>query len=149
MRGGNPRAAAYRRVAAGQGEKLPEEVAQHLWIRPIHTQRTAQPHTHKAYTNILTPPPPPAVPTLATTDVETGPKVGEERGRQAFSENVSKLRCRRNMKNMDIPNGDLIAKKAKINLNILGTLALNRIRGHVDDTNIVTIDQAATSQRRM
>jgi hypothetical protein len=58
------------------------------------------PHTHKVYTNILTPP---AVPTLATTDVESGPKVGEDRGRQAFSENVSELRCRRNMKDTNIP----------------------------------------------
>jgi hypothetical protein len=104
-------------------------------------------HTHKAYTNILTPPP--AVPTLAMADVETGPKIGEDRGRQAFSENVSKLRCRRNMKNTDIPNSDLVANKVKINLNMLGTLVLHRVRGHVDGTNIVTIDQAAASQRRM
>jgi hypothetical protein len=105
------------------------------------------PHTHKAYTNILTPTP--AVPTLATTDVETGPKVGEERGWQAFSENVSELRCRRNMKDTNIPNSDLVANEVKINLNMLGTLVLNRVRGHVDGTNIVTIDRAAASQTGM
>jgi hypothetical protein len=53
------------------------------------------------------------------------------------------------MKNTDIPNGDLVANKVKINLNMLGTLVLNRIRGHVEGTNIVTIDHAAASQRRM
>ena len=36
------------------GKNLLEEVAQHLWVRHVHTQRTARPHTHKAYTNILT-----------------------------------------------------------------------------------------------
>jgi hypothetical protein len=39
---------------AGQGKNLPAKVAQHLWARPVHTQMTAWPHTHKAYTNILT-----------------------------------------------------------------------------------------------
>jgi hypothetical protein len=110
-----------------------------------YTNDIPTPHTHKAYTNILTPPLP-AVPTLATTDVETGSKVSEDRGRHAFSENVSKLRC---YWNTDIPNGDLVANKVKINLNMLCTLVLNRVRGHVDGTNIVIIDQAAAGQRRM
>jgi hypothetical protein len=53
------------------------------------------------------------------------------------------------MKDTNIPNGDLVTNEVKINLNMLGALVLNRVRGHVDGTNIVAIDQAAASQRGM
>ena len=44
------------------------------------------------------------------------------------------------MQNSDVTKGDPFPNEVKINLNVLGTLMLNRIGGHVDCTDIVTVD---------
>ena len=43
------------------------------------------------------------------------------------------------MQNTKITNGDLLPNEVKIDLNVLGSLMLNRVGGHVDSTNVVTI----------
>ena len=45
------------------------------------------------------------------------------------------------MLKFDITNNNLVSNKMKINLNVFRMLVLHRIGGHVDSTDIVTIDQ--------
>ena len=44
---------------------------------------------------------------------------------------------------------NLLPNKVDINLNVLGTTMLDRIRGHVDSTNVVTEDNNGRRQRVM
>ena len=46
-------------------------------------------------------------------------------------------------------NSHTLTKKMEINLNMLGTLVLNWIAGHVDDTDIITIDQCGAAEFSM
>jgi hypothetical protein len=50
------------------------------------------------------------------------------------------------MKDTHMTNGDLFFDKMQINLDVLCSLMLNRVRGEVDDTNIVAIHQGAATQ---
>jgi hypothetical protein len=43
---------------------------------------------------------------------------------------------------MNVTDGNALADKVKINLNILSALVLNRVGGEVDDTDIVAVDQS-------
>ena len=45
------------------------------------------------------------------------------------------------MQNTKITNGDSLPDEVKIDLNVLGALMLNRVGGHVDGTDVVTIHQ--------
>jgi hypothetical protein len=42
----------------------------------------------------------------------------------------------------NVPDGNALADKVKINLNMLGALVLNGIGGEVDDADVVTVDQS-------
>jgi hypothetical protein len=42
----------------------------------------------------------------------------------------------------NIPDGNTLTDKVKINLNMLGALVLNGVGGEVDDVDIVVIDQS-------
>ena len=53
------------------------------------------------------------------------------------------------MQNTKITNGDSLPDEVKIDLNVLGVLMLNRVGGHVDGTDVVTIHQCGTSKRGM
>jgi hypothetical protein len=44
------------------------------------------------------------------------------------------------MEDTNVPDGNTLADKVKINLNMLGALVLNRVGGEVDDADVVTID---------
>jgi hypothetical protein len=46
----------------------------------------------------------------------------------------------------NVPNGNALADKVKINLNMLGALVLNRVGGEVDDTDVVVVDQSGPRQ---
>ena len=48
-----------------------------------------------------------------------------------------------------IIDGNLLSNKVKINLNVLCALMLNRIGGHVDCADVVTIDLRGTAQGSM
>jgi hypothetical protein len=82
----------------------------------------------------------PTVKTLATTDVETGPKFQEHRGGQPLGEDVDELRSHGDMEDTNIPDGNALMDKVKIDLNMLGVLVQNGIGGEVDGTDIVTVD---------
>ena len=51
------------------------------------------------------------------------------------------------MKNSKITNGNPLPNEVEINLNMLGSLMLNRVGGHVDDTDVVTIHQRSLAKR--
>ena len=53
------------------------------------------------------------------------------------------------MQNTKITNSDSFPDEVKINLNVLGSLMLNWIGGHVDYTNVVTIHQCGAPERGM
>jgi hypothetical protein len=40
----------------------------------------------------------------------------------------------------NVPDGNTLADKLKINLNMLGVLVLNWVGGEVDDTDVVAVD---------
>jgi hypothetical protein len=43
---------------------------------------------------------------------------------------------------MNVPDGNVLVDKVRINLNMLGALVLNGIGGEVDGADIVTVDQS-------
>ena len=53
------------------------------------------------------------------------------------------------MKNSKITNGDPLLDEVEVNLNMLGSLMLNRIGGHVDGADVVTIHQRSSAKRGM
>jgi hypothetical protein len=46
------------------------------------------------------------------------------------------------MKDTDVPDGNVLMDKVKINLNMLGVLVLNGVGGEVDGTDVVTVNQS-------
>jgi hypothetical protein len=61
----------------------------------------------------------PAIPTLATTDIEIGAKLREEWIRHTLGEDVGKLRSRRDVQNANFLNDDLVTDEVEINLDML------------------------------
>ena len=53
------------------------------------------------------------------------------------------------MHDADITNSNTLPHEVKINLNVFGALMLDRVGGHVDDADVVTIDQRSTLRRCM
>jgi hypothetical protein len=49
----------------------------------------------------------------------------------------------------NVPDGNALADKVKINLNMLGALVMNGVGGEVDDADIVTVDQSDPRQGAM
>jgi len=90
---------------------------------------------------------PPAVPTLATADVETGSKVDEDRGRKALGEDVGELRRRRDVKDPDVSNGNPLADEVEINLDMLRALMLDGVGGEVHIADVVAVDEGAATKR--
>lgn len=53
------------------------------------------------------------------------------------------------MKNPDLSKQHLLPDEVNVNLNVLGTTMLDRIRGHVHNTYVVTEDKSGSRQRVM
>jgi hypothetical protein len=53
------------------------------------------------------------------------------------------------MQNTKIANGDSLPDEVKIDLNVLGSLMLNRVGDHVDNTDVVAIHQCGAPERGM
>jgi hypothetical protein len=51
------------------------------------------------------------------------------------------------MKNSNVPKGNTISNEVKIDLDVFGSLVLNRVHGHVDRADIVAEDNCSTGQR--
>ena len=90
---------------------------------------------------------PPAVPTLAIADVETGPKLAKHRGRETLGEDVGELRRRRDVKDPDVSNGNQLADEVEINLDMLRALMLDGVGGEVHIADVVAVDEGAATKR--
>jgi hypothetical protein len=51
------------------------------------------------------------------------------------------------MQNTKITNGDSLPYEVKVDLNVLGSLMLNQIGGHVDNTDVIAIHQCGAPKR--
>jgi hypothetical protein len=110
---------------------------QHTRIHPaLYTQSMGL--TYKT----LTPP----ADTLVTADVKTESKLQEHRGEQLIGEDVDELRSHQNMEGTNVSDGNVLADKVKINLNMFGALMLNGVDGEVDGADVITVDQSDPRQ---
>jgi hypothetical protein len=46
------------------------------------------------------------------------------------------------VEDMNVPDGNTLADKVKINLNMLGALVLNEVDGEVDGVDVIAVDQS-------
>jgi hypothetical protein len=46
----------------------------------------------------------------------------------------------------NVPDGNALTEKVKINLNMLGALVVNRVGGEVDGVDVVVVDQSGPRQ---
>ena len=53
------------------------------------------------------------------------------------------------MQDTDITNSNTLPHEVKIDLNVLGALMLDRVGGHVDSADVVTIDQRGALRSSM
>jgi len=53
------------------------------------------------------------------------------------------------MKDTDFPQSNLLTDKVDVNLNVLRSLMMNWVSGHIDSTNIVTKDNRSLLERNM
>ena len=51
------------------------------------------------------------------------------------------------MKNSNVPKRNTISNEVKIDLDVLGTLMLNRVRGHIDGADIVAKNNCGSRER--
>ena len=106
------------------------------YLTQEEAQRTIEPNT-------LTPP---RSHNSATADVETGPKLIKHRGGETLREDVGELRCRRDMEDADLTDGNLLSDEMKINLHMLRALMLNGVGGGAD---VVAVDESAARWRSL
>ena len=92
-------------------------------------------------------PTPPAVPTLATADVETGPKLAEHRGREALGEDIGELRRRWYVKNPNVSNGNPLPDEVEVDLNMLRALVLDGVGGELHSADVVAVNEGAPTKR--
>ena len=82
-------------------------------------------------------------------DVQIAAELQEHCGRETLCEDVSKLESGGDVQDTHITEGDALSDEVEINLDMLRTLMLNRVRGEINHTDIVTIDNSRTPERRM
>jgi hypothetical protein len=87
------------------------------------------------------------VETLATADVETGPKLRKHHRQKPFGEDVGELGGGRDVKDADNSIGNSFADEVKVDLNMLRALLLDMLGGEVDGADVVAENQSACGQR--
>jgi hypothetical protein len=81
--------------------------------------------------------PPSTVETLATANVETGPKLRKQRSRQTLCEDVCELGYHRYVQDADITDGHAFPHKVEEDLDMLRVLVLNGVGGET----VLTLSQ--------
>lgn len=71
----------------------------------------------------------PTVETLATSDVDIGPKLLKQRHTETLGKYVGKLRRGQDMKNPHIPDGDTVANEVEVELDMLRSMMLDGVGG--------------------
>jgi hypothetical protein len=97
-------------------------------------------------THLLTPP---AVETLATASVETGPKFQKHQSGQTLRENIYELGGHQYVQDADITDVNAFPDEVEVDLDMLCALVLNRVGGEVDGAEVVAVDESALRQRSM
>jgi hypothetical protein len=105
---------------------------------PYLTQEEAQ-RTIKSNTLI-----PPHSHNSTTSDIETEPKLIKHRVGETLCKDVDELRCRRDMEDADLIDGNILSDEIKINLHMLRALMLNGVGGEVHGTDVVAVDESAS-----
>ena len=82
-------------------------------------------------------------------DVQIAAEIQEHCGRKTLRKDVSKLESGGDVQNTHITEGDALSDEVEINLDMLRTLMLNWIRGEINHTDIVIIDNSRTPERLM
>jgi len=82
----------------------------------------------------------------STTNVKTGSKLLKYRRWETLGEDVGVLGCCGDTQNLNLTQGATLPNKMDINLIMLRALMLDRIRGKVDNTDIVAINQSGTAE---
>ena len=67
----------------------------------------------------------------STANVQNGPELNEDQQRKAFGEDVGVLRCSWHMENADITSNKSFEDEVDVDLDMLGALMRNGVRGHV------------------
>ena len=78
-------------------------------------------------------------------DTKTGPKLHEQLGRQAFRHDVRELVGRWNMKDPNLSQGHLFADEVNVDLDMLRATMMDRVGGHIDRADVVTINKRRRS----
>jgi hypothetical protein len=88
-----------------------------------------------------------AVETLATMNIETEPKLQEQRSRHTLREDVRELGCHRHVQDTDITDVHVFPHKMEVDLDMFRVLVLNKVGEKVDDTDVVAVEKCALCQR--
>ena len=80
---------------------------------------------------------------MGLANVEAGTKVGEDARRQPFREDVRELGACGRMKDPDLAQCNALPYKVEIDLNVLRTLVLHWVAGHVDGADVVAVDHGS------
>ena len=94
---------------------------------------------HKLYTDSNTP----LSRNSIGKDVQAGSKLGEDWQGQSLGEDVGILRAGWHMQDSNFAKGHTIPNKMQVNLNMLGSLMLDRIACKVGGTDVVAIHHGA------
>jgi hypothetical protein len=77
---------------------------------------------------------------VGRTNAQTVPEIQEELRGEPFGHDVGELQRRGDMENPYLTERHLLPDKVDVDLDMLSTAVLNRVRGHVDCTDVVTKD---------
>ena len=77
-------------------------------------------------------------------NVEVGPEVEEDARRQPFGEDVGELRARWDMEDAHLAERHTLPDEVQVDLHMFCTLVLDRVRGEIRRTDVVTIDHSST-----
>lgn len=69
--------------------------------------------------------------------------------KKTFDEDISVLRCGWNVKDTGVSNGNFFTKKVNINLDMFCAILLNMIHRHVNNTQIIAVDNHGFCKRKM
>lgn len=78
------------------------------------------------------------------TDIKARPKLRKQG--KTLSENISKLRARRDVMNTDVPDSNALTDEAKVDLDMLHALVLDEVDKEVDGVDVVTVDKCAPDE---
>ena len=86
---------------------------------------------------------------LATLHIQTGSELRKYLSGKTFGEDVGILGQSWDMQDTNITNSDMLSDKVEINLDVLRTLMLHRVGGHVYSADVVVEDHRSAVKGTM